>query len=90
MITIYKYPLKISEKEHAVTLTKDCLFLAFGSQAEDIFLWAETDTNGSVENWKYVVLPTGGDVGRLTARAAHRGSIITASGLVWHVYMWLA
>lgn len=85
MKTIYKYPLRVVE-EQIITVYEDATFLSVQEQRNEVFLWAEVDTDNSFEERKIFIYGTGHPQTKndLTYLGTVQQSLFQ---LVWHVYL---
>ena len=91
MKTIFKYELKPvchQNLTEPVMVPHDAKYLHVGSQGEQMFIWAEVDTESSVIEHNFEVFSTGSEMQvDMGVDRSHIGSLMMYDGsLVFHVY----
>tara|TARA_R100000951_G_scaffold115091_1_gene122045 strand:+ start:417 stop:734 length:318 start_codon:yes stop_codon:yes gene_type:complete len=91
MRTIYKYQLKTQPctyRTEAVLMPNDAKILHVGAQGDEMFVWAEVDTERSVIGFEFEVFGTGHEMYEdMGVERNHIGSLMMHDGdLVFHVY----
>jgi hypothetical protein len=82
MITIYKYPLQLVEAQ-LVKMPFDPKLLHFNFQHNDLFVWAEVDTDNEHNYLEINIVSTGGKV---PVNGTYH-STIHKDGYVYHIYL---
>ena len=91
MKTIFKYELKISGRKNlteAVTMPWDARYLYVGAQGDQMFIWAEVNTESSITEHNFEIFGTGDELQcDMGVDRCHIGSLMMFDGsLVFHVY----
>tara|TARA_R110002020_G_scaffold467655_2_gene691409 strand:- start:3243 stop:3530 length:288 start_codon:yes stop_codon:yes gene_type:complete len=91
MKTIFKYelhPSDIGSGVFPVTMPHDAKYLHVGAQGEQIFIWAEVDTESTTLEHTFEVFGTGHEMREdMAVERNHIGSLMMHDGaLVFHVY----
>lgn len=83
MITVYKYPMKITGKQ-TIQMPEDSLTILVAEQNGTLCMWAEVDTESPLEEKEFYIYGTGHEISH--DGAMHLGSAVVGN-FVWHVYM---
>lgn len=83
MLTIYKYPLKITDRQ-TVNMPFGAAPVSVGEQGGQLVVWAKVNTNHSCEPLSFRVCGTGHPV-LDDETAVYIGTVQMENGLVWHV-----
>ena len=82
-ITVFKYPLALSQAYHRLKMPKGAIIRHVGTQTLGfITMWAEIDREADEETRIFTIVPTGGDV---PENSVYVGSTIDQP-FVWHLY----
>lgn len=85
MVTIYKYPLKIQDKQE-LSLPSPARALSVGVQGGKLVLWAVVDPDGTVfQPCQIVIYGTGHPI-EDEGEYKFLGTVQMPNGLVWHVF----
>lgn len=89
MKTIYKYPLKIQDKQ-TVSIPMGAQILSVQVQDEVVCLWALVDPELPKKEFEFQMLGTGHDASHINANYLHIGTVQLDDGnLVFHVFRYL-
>lgn len=89
MKTIYKYPLKIQDKQ-IVSMPIGAQILSVQVQGEVVCIWALVEPRLPKREIEFQMLGTGHDAGHINANYLHIGTVQLDNGkLVFHVFRYL-
>jgi hypothetical protein len=85
MITIYKYPLQVTDVQH-VEIPVGAQILKVDEQNSKMFLWALVQNVSHTYNMEVRIIGTGQEFND-HSDYEHLGSVLTSDGFfVWHVF----
>jgi hypothetical protein len=94
MITIYKYPIRQTEKQIVMTpgLIEQGVLIRFSEQVmhvdiqgDTICIWAMVDTETSKQERRIIIVGTGRDATEITCGYEHIGTV-KMGPYVWHIF----
>lgn len=86
MITIHKYPLKITDNQ-TLYLPRDAQILSVQMQGDQLCLWALIDTDAPLYASDFGIYGTGNYVPTLPSPRRHLATVQDHRGLVWHIFL---